>query len=151
MSGCSGIKFFSSPPFPEHSPLGPTAQPLCDLRHAMPRHGSPSASHPPFPREAEVCPSGAKYPMDGPLPAFLAYLQPVQSIILDWHLNVSNSSFHSSQSVANLSIYQNIFKNCSLKIVPSKHALSKLLPQKHTFLKLLPQKNRFKKIPPSKN
>ena len=63
-TGCSSIQFFHSPPFPNSPPPPPpppplktvieaargylplTVQSLCDLRDAMPRHWSPSASHP---------------------------------------------------------------------------------------------------------
>ena len=38
----------------------------------------------------------------------------------------------------NLSIYQNIFKNCFLKTASSKNTFSKLVPQKIEFKKLLP-------------
>ena len=38
----------------------------------------------------------------------------------------------------NLSIYQNIFKNCFLKTASSKNTFSKLAPQKIQFKKLLP-------------
>ena len=51
-TGCSSIQFLNSP----HSPntvsevaqgyLPLTVQPLCDLQDAMPRHRSPSATHP---------------------------------------------------------------------------------------------------------
>ena len=51
-TGCSSIQFLNSPPSPDtvseaardYLPL--TVQRLCDLRDAMPRHWSPSASHP---------------------------------------------------------------------------------------------------------
>ena len=33
----------------------------------------------------------------------------------------SSKNYSSSQTVANLNLYQNIFKNCSLKIAPSKN------------------------------
>ena len=51
-------------------------------------------------------------------------------------------SNHSSQSAANLNIYQNIFKNFYLKIVPSKSTFPKLLLD--TFSKLPPEKMYFK-------
>ena len=43
------------------------------------------------PRKAEDFPRGSKNHNDVPLPTFLAYLQPVQSIILDWYLHVLKS------------------------------------------------------------
>ena len=49
---CSGIQFFYLPPFPNTASqttfgyLLLTVQHLCDLQDAMPRHWSPSASHP---------------------------------------------------------------------------------------------------------
>ena len=54
-----------------------TAQPLCDLRDAMPSHWSPSASHPTLTRETEDLPRGGKYSKDVLLPILLAYLQQV--------------------------------------------------------------------------
>ena len=42
VTGCLSIQSSDSPPFPQH---------LCDLQETMPRHWSPSASHPiPFPQ-----------------------------------------------------------------------------------------------------
>ena len=55
----------------------------CSSMLIMPCHWSPSASHPTLPREAENFSRGNKYPKDVPVPAFLAYLQPVYSLILD--------------------------------------------------------------------
>ena len=50
----------------------------------MPRQRLPlSLPTQPKPREAEEFPGGGKYPKDIPQPRFLAYLQPVQSMILN--------------------------------------------------------------------
>ena len=49
---CSGIQFFDSPPFSQHSHLDHlrylslTVQYLCDLGDPMPRQWSPGTSHP---------------------------------------------------------------------------------------------------------
>ena len=60
-----------------HGTLLLTAQYLCDLRDAMPRHWSLINCQPTFPREAEDFIRGGKYPKDMSLPTLLAYLQPV--------------------------------------------------------------------------
>ena len=53
----------------------------------------------------------------------------------------SSKNYYSSLSAANLSIYQNIFKNYTLKIAFSKNAFSKLLSQK-----IAPSKNLSSKF-----
>ena len=50
---------------------------MYDSQEAMPRHWSPSTSHPTLPRESEDFSRGGKYAKDVPLPMFLAYLKPV--------------------------------------------------------------------------
>ena len=60
-----------------------TVKYFCNLRNAMPRHWSPSTSHPTLLREAGGFLMGGKYPEDVILPTVLASLQPVQSIFLD--------------------------------------------------------------------
>ena len=42
----------------------------------------------PLPKRAEDFPRGGKYSTNVPLSTFLAYLQPVQLIILDWYLYI---------------------------------------------------------------
>ena len=53
----------------------------------------------------------------------------------------SSKNYYSSLSAANLSIYQNIFKNYTLKIAFSKYTFSKLLSQK-----IVPSKNLSSKF-----
>ena len=53
----------------------------------------------------------------------------------------SSKNYYSSLSAANLSIYQNIFKNYNLKIAFSKNTFSKLLSQK-----IAPSKNLSSKF-----
>ena len=76
-TGCSRIQFFNSP-----SALHLTVQPLCVLRDFMPRHWSPSASHLTLLSVSENFPRGGKYPKNVPLSTFLAYSEPVKSIVL---------------------------------------------------------------------
>ena len=51
---------------------------------------------------------------------------------------LENQLFKLVKTNNNLSIYQNIFKNCFLKTASSKNTFSKLAPQKIQFKKLLP-------------
>ena len=53
---------------------------------------------------------------------------------------------NSSKSTANLSIHQNVFRNCSLKIAPSKKYIFEIAFSKNTFQKVAPLKNAFQKI-----
>ena len=66
-------------------------------------------------------------------------------------LTCGEAMIKSSQSIAFLSIYQNIFKYCSpnkyiFKIVPSKNTFSKLLLQKIYIFKVAASKNTFSKL-----
>ena len=76
-------RFLIHSPFPNtvsQDPLGTlllTAQYLCDLQNAMPRHWSLINCHPTFPKDAEDFTRGGKYPKDVSLPTLLAYVQPV--------------------------------------------------------------------------
>ena len=69
----------------------------------------------------------------------------VVKILANWQFKAVKllqlfKKYHSSQSAGNLSIYENIFKNSSLKVY-----IFKIASWKNMFSKFLPQKLHFKK------
>ena len=98
----------------------------------------------PLPKEAEDFPRGGKHPKDVRVPKCLDCLQPIQSNILDWHLNVSKPLKFL------LVVKVSVKKDKKLKAVSScccSKSSSHLIRQPtYVFSKIDPSKNTFSKI-----
>ena len=98
--------------------------------------------HQPLPKEAKNFPGGGKYLKHVPLPTYIAYLKPIQSIIIDWYLNISklrillkifqNNIFYlllkETQSILLINKYtENLLLECYLYEKLGRYLLEKIL------------------------